>query len=665
MSVNDTTKLDYINNYFHQYLDIDLNRNILTSNFVNLVIPVEKLFELSQKTFESSPQSKKYSHNVIIDDDLNINDVLSKYENTKIGKEIECVCERVIDGDTFIAKVPIIRKTKDDEELHIESRKIRLVGVDTPEIDYDNPSQSAEGAEESKKMLEKICYSERYYQEYVVEEKTNIEPNDKKIYLNVDNKRQFDKYNRVLAVLIVDNKNINEVLLKEGMARVMYIPPTEFYPFNWDYTVEEKKSLSSDYVNDGESYNESPNQETESEQNNSVKKTSYDDLLKLSRYLNSDLTNIVFTPQDDTTKLYRYEVYKNVLYIRLDPYSEKIRMHILPKGYDCSNQLLFFKDNMVDKRRIYQTESNPYKIYKDIEEINAYFQENGEDRNRTSSQSAQTPYNETGVETTFCEFDYDISEEANSYKNIQICSGYSYNNTSPYYTIHYTGVKDEERNRAPEDRCSLIDGNVDEVKDKTNIISRMIYDDNNSEDDWTDDTISFPPYNDIPILCKFGSTKQYHTSDENLYAVHHKTIKYINHDMYTEEDIDYTDSANDDKYCYAEWKDYYQPVADSMGWDIVSAENDRVVIEANKNIPEGQIDERDFDPRLDANNAIYFDLLTGTTNQILLEIYDANSYITKSPYWVGTIPQITINGIIYTGFKIYRIDSNNYYLEQI
>lgn len=538
MSVNDTTKLDYINNYFHQYLDINLNRNILTSNFVNLVIPVEKLFELSQKTFENNSQSEKYSHNVVIDDSLNINDVLSKYENTKIGKEIECICERVIDGDTFVAKVPIIRKTEDDEELHVESRKIRLVGVDTPEIDYDDPSQSAEGAEESKKMLEKICYSERYYQEYVVEEKTNIEPNDKTIYLNIDNARQFDKYNRVLAVLIADNKNINEVLLKEGMARIMYIPPTEFYPFDWDYTAEEKKSLSS---------------------NNSVKKTSYDDLLKLSRYLNSDLTNIVFTPQDDTTKLYRYEVYKNVLYIRLDPYSTKIRMHILPKGYDCSNQLLFFKDNMIDKRKIYQTESNPkyYKIYEDIEEINAYFQEDGEDRDRTSAQSAQPPYDETGVETIFCEFDYDISQEANSYKNIQICSGYSYNYTSPYYAIHYTGVKDEERNRAPEDRCSLIDGNVDEVKDKTNIITHMVYDDNGSPT-WEDDTISFPPYNDIDTLCKFGSTQQYHTNDENLYVTHHKIIKYINHDMYTEEDIDYTKSENNDNHCYAEWNETFE-----------------------------------------------------------------------------------------------------------
>ena len=259
MSVNDTTKLDYINNYFHQYFDIDLNKNVLTNNFVNLVIPVEKLFDLSQTKFEDDSETEKYSHNVVVDDSININEVLSKYEDSSIKGEIKCVCERVVDGDTIIAKLPIIRKTKDDEELHIESRRIRLVGVDTPEINYENPEESAEGAYASKKFLEKICYSDRYYQEYVVEKHSNIEPNEKEIYLNVDNKRPFDKYGRVLAVLIVNNKNINEVLLKEEMARIMYIPPTEFYPFDWDYKSEEERASFkkiSDYVEDSQSYEE-------------------------------------------------------------------------------------------------------------------------------------------------------------------------------------------------------------------------------------------------------------------------------------------------------------------------------------------------------------------------------------------------------------------------
>ena len=32
---------------------------------------------------------------------------------------------------------------------------------------------------------------------------------------------------------IVDGKNVNEMLLKEGLAEIMYMPPSEFYPYDW------------------------------------------------------------------------------------------------------------------------------------------------------------------------------------------------------------------------------------------------------------------------------------------------------------------------------------------------------------------------------------------------------------------------------------------------
>ena len=36
-----------------------------------------------------------------------------------------------------------------------------------------------------------------------------------------------------MAVVIVDGKNVNEMLLKEGLAEIMYMPPSEFYPYDW------------------------------------------------------------------------------------------------------------------------------------------------------------------------------------------------------------------------------------------------------------------------------------------------------------------------------------------------------------------------------------------------------------------------------------------------
>ena len=32
---------------------------------------------------------------------------------------------------------------------------------------------------------------------------------------------------------VVDGKNLNEMLLKEGLAEIMYMPPSEFYPYDW------------------------------------------------------------------------------------------------------------------------------------------------------------------------------------------------------------------------------------------------------------------------------------------------------------------------------------------------------------------------------------------------------------------------------------------------
>ena len=36
-----------------------------------------------------------------------------------------------------------------------------------------------------------------------------------------------------MAVVIVDGKNLNEMLLREGLAEIMYMPPSEFYPYDW------------------------------------------------------------------------------------------------------------------------------------------------------------------------------------------------------------------------------------------------------------------------------------------------------------------------------------------------------------------------------------------------------------------------------------------------
>ena len=72
--------------------------------------------------------------------------------------------------------------------------------------------------------------------------------------------QKSDKYSRTLGVVIIDGKNVNEMLLKEGLAEVMYIPPSEFYPYNWadnsthiptsqnTYTNTVSKDISGNYI---------------------------------------------------------------------------------------------------------------------------------------------------------------------------------------------------------------------------------------------------------------------------------------------------------------------------------------------------------------------------------------------------------------------------------
>ena len=58
--------------------------------------------------------------------------------------------------------------------------------------------------------------------------------------------RQYDSYYRILAVVYVNETNLNEQLVKDGYAEVMYIPPSEFDSREWkvDHTHSPSPTLS-------------------------------------------------------------------------------------------------------------------------------------------------------------------------------------------------------------------------------------------------------------------------------------------------------------------------------------------------------------------------------------------------------------------------------------
>ena len=117
------------------------------------------------------------------------------------GKIWSGYIKNVVDGDTV------------DVSFGITGiQRIMLVGVNTPEI-------REEGYEEAKEFVNKTCL-------WV------------EVKLDVDDKEQYDPYYRILAVVYVNDTNLNEKLLREGYAEIMYIPPSEFNPYEWkaDYT---------------------------------------------------------------------------------------------------------------------------------------------------------------------------------------------------------------------------------------------------------------------------------------------------------------------------------------------------------------------------------------------------------------------------------------------
>ena len=130
------------------------------------------------------PSSKYY--------DLSASDILNKYPDTDCHVEEKAVCTEVVDGDTIYLD---------------NGEKVRFVGVNTPE-------RGVEGYIASKNFVQKLCLN-------------------KEVGIDVDDSKHNDKYGRTLGVVIVDGKNVNEMLLKEGLAEIMYMPPSEFYPYDW------------------------------------------------------------------------------------------------------------------------------------------------------------------------------------------------------------------------------------------------------------------------------------------------------------------------------------------------------------------------------------------------------------------------------------------------
>ncbi len=104
-------------------------------------------------------------------------------------KSEEVFVKRVIDGDTFV-----------DEY----GRKVRLIGIDAPEMNYKSKKPECKALEAKLKLQELI--------------------EGKSVKL-IRDKSETDKYDRLLRYVYINDKFINAELVKPGLARVKYYKP--------------------------------------------------------------------------------------------------------------------------------------------------------------------------------------------------------------------------------------------------------------------------------------------------------------------------------------------------------------------------------------------------------------------------------------------------------
>ena len=114
-------------------------------------------------------------------------------ENNQETEKVEVKFINSVDGDTA------------EFELNGETIKVRFLAVDTPESVHPTKEVQAYGVEASNFTKEKL-------------------QNAKKIELEFDNNSdKTDKYNRYLAWIWVDGELLQDLLIKEGLAKVAYL----------------------------------------------------------------------------------------------------------------------------------------------------------------------------------------------------------------------------------------------------------------------------------------------------------------------------------------------------------------------------------------------------------------------------------------------------------
>ena len=123
--------------------------------------------------------------------------------------------ERVVDGDTAVMRIDG------------RSEYVRYIGIDTPEMNWDDLPESETCAIDATEFNEDRLKA------------------GKKIELEFDEELR-DRYDRILAYVRVDGRLLNADILRQGLAETLTIPPNDRYAEDFSALEREARDRSPD-----------------------------------------------------------------------------------------------------------------------------------------------------------------------------------------------------------------------------------------------------------------------------------------------------------------------------------------------------------------------------------------------------------------------------------
>ena len=172
-------------------------KTLITSGTIILAVALYLIFsdstENPSETVEQAQPNTSEQQSTTENIETSHYTLTPEYAMEKTGKElVDVKFLNANDGDTF------------NVELNGKKERVRLLMVDTPEMNYDKgePMPYAEQAKERTIGLLKNADS---------------------VQLLFDKGPETDKYERLLAYAFVDGMSLHEILVSEGLAAVRYV----------------------------------------------------------------------------------------------------------------------------------------------------------------------------------------------------------------------------------------------------------------------------------------------------------------------------------------------------------------------------------------------------------------------------------------------------------